>query len=225
MILAAGRGERMRPLSDHTPKALLEAGSKPLIVWQIERLVAGGFDDIVINHAHLGALIEARLGDGRQYGARIRYSPEAVALETAGGIAQALSLLGARPFVAVSADVYTDFDYARLQPHIDAIARDPRHTVAHFVLTDNPPFHPDGDMGIRDGRACFDPPRLNYAGIQVLAPQLFAGIAPGTIKKLFPWMFDLVRAGQVSAEHYRGRWFNIGTPQQLAELDRLLGEA
>jgi len=220
MILAAGRGERMRPLSDHTPKPLLPVGGKPLIVWQIERLVRGGFAELVINHAHLGQLIEAALGDGRAWGAAIRYSPEAEALEAAGGIAQALPLLGEAPFAVVSGDIYTDFDYARLVPRVAEIAAGWR--VAHFVLTVNPPHHPQGDLGIADGLATLAPPRLNYAGIQVLTPRLLRAIEPGSKARLFPWMFEFVRAGQVSAEHHAGRWFNIGTPEQLAALDALL---
>ena len=222
IILAAGRGERMRPLSDHTPKPLLEAGGKPLIVWQIERLVAGGFADIVINHAHLGHRIEAALGDGGRFGARIRYSPEAEALETAGGIATALHLLDDGPFVAVSADIYTEFDYASLRPRVERIAAAPERVIAHFVLTDNPDFHPEGDMGLKDGIVTLDPPRLNYGNIAVLHPKLFDGMPRGAKIKLFPPMFDQIRLGKVSGEHYRGRWLNIGTPAQLAHLNAVL---
>ena len=222
MILAAGRGERMRPLSDHTPKPLLEAGGKALIVWQIERLVRGGFADIVVNHAHLGHMIERVLGDGSRYGARIEYSPEAEALETAGGIAYALHLLGDAPFAVVSADIYTEFDYASLQPRVERIAKKPQQVVAHFVLTDNLDFHPEGDMGLKDGIVTLDPPKLNYGNIAVLHPGLFDGMPRGEKIKLFPPMFERVRQGKVTGEHYRGRWLNIGTPAQLAELDKLL---
>jgi MurNAc alpha-1-phosphate uridylyltransferase len=224
MILAAGRGERMRPLSDHVPKPLLEVGGKPLIAWQIERLVKGGFSDIVINHAHLGALLEAALGDGGRYGARIRYSREAEPLETAGGIVNALDLLGDAPFAVVSADIYTEFDYATLRPRVAQIAETPDELVAHFVLTDNPPFHPEGDMGLAGGMITLDPPKLNYGNIAVLHPRIFEGIARGVKAKLFPPLFDYVRRGRVSGEHYRGRWLNLGTPTQLAELDNLLKE-
>lgn len=222
MILAAGRGERMRPLSDRLPKPLLEVAGKPLIVWQIERLVAGGFDDLVINHAHLGAMMEALLGDGKAFGAKIAYSPEIEALETAGGIAQALPLLGDAPFAVVSADIYSEFDYASLARQVNDIARDYQHHVAHFVLTDNPPFHPDGDMGLVDGRVSLDAPKLNYGNIAVLHPRLFHDTPRGVKKKLFPWMYEYVRAERVSAEHYRGPWYNIGTPEQLAQLDQYL---
>lgn len=224
MILAAGRGERMRPLSDHTPKPLLEVGGKPLIVWQIERLVHGGFADIVINHAHLGAMIEASLGDGSRFDARIRYSPEVEALETAGGIANALHLLGDEPFVVISGDIYTHFDYAALKPRVARLAQNSDETVAHFVLTDNPPFNPKGDMGLANGFITLDPPKLNYGNIGVFHPRLFQNIARGTKAKLFPPMFDYARAGKITGEHYRGTWFNVGTPAHLAELDRALRE-
>ena len=222
MILAAGRGERMRPLSDRFPKPLLEVGGKPLIVWQIERLVQGGLSDIVINHAHLGHMIEAALGDGSRFGARIRYSPEAQALETAGGIANALPLLGDKPFVVVSADIYTEFAYAGLKPRIEKLQAASDDAIAHLVLTDNPPFHPQGDMGLVDGVVTLDPPRINYGNIAVLHPRIFDGVARGTAMKLFPRLFDYVRQGKVTGEHYRGRWCNIGTPEQLLELDRVL---
>ncbi|MES2356667.1 MAG: nucleotidyltransferase family protein [Pseudomonadota bacterium] len=222
MIFAAGRGERMRPLSDHAPKPLLEVGGKPLIVWQIERLVRAGFADIVINHAHLGYMIEERLGSGGTLGARIRYSPEVEALETAGGIAKALHLLGNEPFIALSGDIYTDFDYATLRPRIAHIAAHPEQAIAHFVLTDNPRYNIEGDMGLRDGLVTLTPPKLNYGNIGVLHPRLFEGIQPGAKAKLFPPMFDYVQAGKVTGEHFQGSWFNIGTPEHLAELDSLL---
>jgi len=224
MILAAGRGERMRPLSDRAPKPLLEVGGKPLIVWQIERLVRGGFADIVINHAHLGSMIESALGDGAHFDARIRYSPEAEALETAGGIANALHLLGDEPFVVISGDIYTHFDYSMLKQRIERIARNPDEVIAHFVLTDNPPFNPAGDMGLTNGVVTLDPPKLNYGNIGVFHPRLFQEIPRGTKAKLFPPMFDYARAGKISGEHYRGPWFNIGTPEHLAHLDRALRE-
>jgi N-acetyl-alpha-D-muramate 1-phosphate uridylyltransferase len=222
LILAAGRGERLRPLTDRVPKPLLEAGGRSLIAWQVERLVAGGFDEIVVNHAHLGAQIEAALGDGERFGARIRYSPEAPALETAGGIAQALPMLGGEPFAVVSADIHTDFDYASLRARAEAIARDPAASAAHFVLVDNPPWHPQGDMGLAAGRITRSKPWLTYGNIALFHPSLFAGIAPGTWLKLFPWMYGCVDAGRVSGEHHRGAWDNVGTAEQLAELDRRL---
>jgi MurNAc alpha-1-phosphate uridylyltransferase len=226
MILAAGRGERMRPLTDSVPKPLLEVAGKPLIVWQIERLVRGGFVDIVINHAHLGYMIETVLENGAHFGARIQYSAETEALETAGGIANALHLLGDQPFAVVSADIYTHFDYATLKPRVEWIEKNPEEAIAHFVLTDNPPYNLAGDMGLREGVVTLDPPKLNYGNIGIFHPQLFERISRGSRAKLFPPMFDHVLAGKVIGEHYHGRWFNIGTPEHLAELDGLLkGEA
>ena len=222
LVLAAGRGERMRPLSDATPKPLLSAGGKPLIGWQLERLAAAGVRDVVINHAHLGAQLEAALGDGSAWGARISWSREGTALETAGGIARALPLLGPEPFLVVSADIWSDFDYSRLQPVAAAIAGDPRACAAHFVLVDNPPYHPGGDMGLADGRVCRAGPSLTYANIAVFHPGLFSDIVPGTHLRLFPWAYRFVEQGRVTGERFAGAWENVGTPQQLAELDRRL---
>jgi MurNAc alpha-1-phosphate uridylyltransferase len=222
IILAAGRGERMRPLTDARPKPLLAVGGRALIEWQVERLVAGGFTDLVVNHSHLGQQIEEALGAGERFGARIRYSHEPQALETAGGVAQALALLGDAPFAVVSGDIYTAFDYASLAPRIASIARDPAAHAAHFVLVDNPSFHPGGDMGLARGRITRAGPRLTYANIAVYHPALFAAIAPGTALRLFPWAYAFVDAGRVSGEHYRGVWDNLGTPEQLAALDRSL---
>jgi MurNAc alpha-1-phosphate uridylyltransferase len=222
MILAAGRGERMRPLTDATPKPLLLAGGKSLIQWQVERLVAAGISNIVINHAWLGAQIEAALGDGARFGAAIRYSAEGEALETVGGIVKAMPLLGRRPFIVTSGDVYTDFPYASLVERIDEIDRRYPERVGHLVMVDNPPFHPEGDMAVNQGLAAMEGRKLNYAGIGIYHPRLFDVFDVGVKAKLFPWAFDFVRQGKVSAEHYRGRWENIGTPAQLAALDRSL---
>jgi MurNAc alpha-1-phosphate uridylyltransferase len=222
LILAAGRGERMRPLTDATPKPLLAVGGRPLIEWQVARLVAGGFADIVVNHSHLGEKIEQALGDGARLGARIRYSHEPRALETAGGIAQALPLLGEAPFVVVSGDIHTDFDYAALAPRAAAIASDPARHAAHFVLVDNPPWHPAGDMGLAGDVVVREGPRLTYANIAVFHPQPFREIAAGTWLKLFPWAYRLVEEGRVTGEHFHGAWDNVGTPDQLAALDRRL---
>jgi MurNAc alpha-1-phosphate uridylyltransferase len=222
IILAAGRGERLRPLTDHVPKPLLPVGGRPLIEWQIERLARAGFCDLVINHAHLGAQIEAALGDGRRFGARIRYSPEAPALETAGGIVQALPLLADAPFLVVSGDIHTEFDFTSLVARIDALARAPEAQAAHLVLVDNPPWHAAGDMGLAGGRITRQGARLTYGNIAVFHPALFEGIAPNTWLKLFPWLYQFVDAGRVSGEHYRGPWDNVGTAEQLATLDRRL---
>jgi MurNAc alpha-1-phosphate uridylyltransferase len=222
LILAAGRGERMRPLTDATPKPLLAVGGKPLIAWHLERLAAAGIHRIVINHAHLGEKLEAAVGDGSRWGVRIAWSREGTALETAGGIVAALDLLGADPFLAVSGDIYTDFDFSRLAAVAEAIARDPVRRAAHFVLVDNPPYHRAGDMGLADGLVRRDGPLLTYANIAVLHPALFEGIAPGTHLKLFPWAYRFVDAGRVTGERYTGAWENLGTPAQLADLERRL---
>lgn len=213
----------MRPLTDTTPKPLLQAGGKSLLQWQVERLVAAGIQEIVINHAWLGARIEAALGDGSRFGAVIRYSAEGEALETVGGIVKAIPLLGERPFIVTSGDVYTDFPYATLVERIGDIGKRYPARVGHLVLVDNPPFHPAGDMAVNQGLAAMEGSKLNYAGIGVYHPRIFDAFTVGVKAKLFPWAFDFVRRGKVSAEHYRGRWENIGTPAQLAALDQSLG--
>jgi MurNAc alpha-1-phosphate uridylyltransferase len=224
LILAAGRGERMRPLSDTVPKPLLPAGGKPLICWQVERLVAGGITEIVVNHSHLGAQIEAALGDGSRFGAVIRHSHEDTALETAGAIARALPLLGGRPFVVVSGDIWTEFPYRSLLARAAAIEAGYPALAAHLVLVDNPPFHPGGDMALERGRICRQGARLTYGNISVFHPAPFAGLDPGARLALFPWTYALVDAGKVSGEHYRGPWANVGTPQDLDALDRRIAQ-
>ena len=218
MILAAGRGERMRPLTDRVPKALLEAGGRPLVAHLIERLARCGYTELVVNVSHFAGLIERALGDGSRYGARIVYSREAEPLETGGGIAYALPLLGDAPFLVVNSDIYCDFDFARLAAAAAALA--PGTGLAHLVLVDNPPYHPDGDMGLAGGRITRAGPRLTYGNLAIYHPSLFAEVAPGTALKLFPWAYRYVEEGRVSGEHYRGAWDNVGTPDQLAALDR-----
>jgi MurNAc alpha-1-phosphate uridylyltransferase len=215
IILAAGRGERMRPLSDVTPKPLLKAGDKPLIVWTLERLRDGGIVDFVINHAHLGAQIEEALGEGSRYGVRIRYSPETEALETAGGIANALELLGDAPFIAAAGDIYCDADYASL------CSRDLGDRLAHLLLVPNPPHNPNGDFALEgaDLRNTGSP-RHTFSGIGVYHPSLFDGITAGTRHKLAPLLRNAANVGRASAELHRGEWFDIGTPERLAELNR-----
>ncbi len=226
MILAAGLGERMRPLTDHTPKPLLQAGGQPLIVWQIQRLRAAGFGELVINHAHLGRKIEDFLNDGGQWGVRIAWSREPEPLETAGGIATARNLLGNAPFLVTNGDVYTDFDYGRLPPVLAAMAANPAH-LAHLVLVDNPPHHPLGDFSLeRDGQVVSSPPdalgRLTFSGIGCYRPELFAGTPPGRKAKLAPLLIAAMERGQVTGEHFTGRWEDVGTPQRLAALDEEL---
>jgi MurNAc alpha-1-phosphate uridylyltransferase len=223
LILAAGRGERMRPLTDATPKPLLRAGGKSLIEWQVERLAAGGFADLVINHSHLGLQIEEALGDGSRLGARIRYSHEARALETAGGVAYALHLLGDEPFVVVSGDIHTEFDYASLAAPMAAIAAAPQRTVAHFVMVDNPSWHAGGDdMAVHGGRIARGRGRLTYGNIGAFHPAMFRDVPRGAPLRMFPWAYGFVDAGRVSGEHFSGAWDNIGTPEQLSALDRRL---
>lgn len=214
MLLAAGRGERMRPLTDSTPKPLLVAGGQPLVVRLVERLAAAGFRELVVNHAHLGHLIEAALVDGSRFGVSIRYSPEGTALETAGGIAKALALLGDAPFAAVNADLHTGYPFASLRT---ALAPD---ADAHLVLVDNPPHHPAGDFALDGGRVSNTGARmLTFSGIGVYRPALFAGIVPGERAQLAPLLRAAADRGRVSGEHFRGRWVDVGTPERLAELD------
>ncbi|NMF98995.2 nucleotidyltransferase family protein [Aromatoleum toluolicum] len=221
MILAAGRGERMRPLTDACPKPLLQAGGKALIVWHIERLRDAGFSDIAINHAHLGAMIEAALGDGSAFGVRIRYSPEAEALETAGGIRQALPLLGDAPFVVVNGDVFCDADLAALRTRGAALAAN--GDLAHLLLVPNPEHHPGGDFHLAGGRLHRDgEPRLTFSGIGVYHPALFAGIAAGARAALGPLLRDAMDAGRVGGTTHDGYWLDVGTPARLAELDTRL---
>ncbi len=219
MILAAGRGERMRPLTDHTPKPLLPIGGKPIIVWHIEQLVKAGITELVVNHAHLGQQIEDTLGDGGRFGAHIHYSPEASALETAGGIANAMPLLGDLPFAVINGDVFCDYDFSRL-PAIAAALSDSGDD-AHLVMVDNPPQHQNGDFILKDGRLVQtgDTPKLTFSGIGVYRPELFSHIARGSVAPLGPLLRARIAAGKVSGEHHRGWWVDVGTPQRLAELD------
>jgi MurNAc alpha-1-phosphate uridylyltransferase len=227
MILAAGRGERMRPLTDHTPKPLLQVGGKPLIVWHIERLGAAGFTHIVINHAHLGQQIEAALGNGAGLGVSIDYSREGSALETAGGIATALPLIGSDVFAVVNGDIYCEYDFSRLAEPLARLAAGPDQ--AHLVLVDNPPHHPAGDFVLDAGRVRNPDPRLStldapltFSGIGVYHRALFAHTPAGVKAPLAPLLRLAIDAGRMSGEHYAGRWEDVGTPARLNALDEEL---
>ena len=221
-ILAAGRGERMRPLTDHTPKPLLCAGGKPLIVWHLERLQQSGFRDVIINHAHLGGQIEDALGDGSRFGLSIRYSPEPPgALETAGGIANALELLGDEPFLVVNGDVWCDWDFRR------ALTLAKRAQLqAHLVFVDNPPQHASGDFCLDGETVSYASsrigPTLTYAGTGVFSPSFFAGVARGAVMKMRPLLDAAIARGIVTGERHDGHWVDVGTPERLAELDTQL---
>ncbi|MFT4171576.1 MAG: nucleotidyltransferase family protein [Rhodocyclaceae bacterium] len=223
MILAAGRGERMRPLTDHRPKPLLEVGGKPLIVWHIEKLARAGFHDIVINHAHLGGMIETALGNGRVLGVAIRYSPEAEALETAGGIVQALPLLGDAPFLVVNGDVFCDLPLAPFAAR-GLTRMTTRAALAHLAMVPNPAHHVGGDFVLgEDGALSEDgAERLTFAGIGVYRPELFAGIERGSKAKLGPLLRTAMAEHRASGELFDGRWVDVGTPERLRRLDSAL---
>jgi MurNAc alpha-1-phosphate uridylyltransferase len=215
MILAAGRGERMRPLTDHTPKPLLRAGSKRLIEYLIEALVGAGFTDLVINHAHLGNQIEQLLGNGKRYGVQICYSPEREGgLETGGGIFQALSLLGKGPFLVVNGDIWTDYSFAR--------ARRVPKGLAHLILVDNPSYYPQGDFALLGEQVIAEGiGRLTFSGMGIYRPELFAHCRPGRFP-LAPLLREAADQNLVTGEHYRGQWWDIGTPMRLRHLEKRL---
>jgi N-acetyl-alpha-D-muramate 1-phosphate uridylyltransferase len=234
LLLAAGRGERMRPLTDATPKPLLPVGGKRLIEWHLERLAASGVREIVVNIAHLADQFPAALGDGSRYGVHIEYSREGdVPLETGGGMQHALPLLGAEPFLAINADTFTDFDLAKLSG--------PPRGFAELVLVDNPPQHPQGDFGIdADGKLLpyADSPgatrALTFAGIGVYRSkilegwQTIVGDTDGTRAtpprfSLAPLLRAAIARGEITHQHHRGFWTDVGTPQRLAQLDARLG--
>jgi N-acetyl-alpha-D-muramate 1-phosphate uridylyltransferase len=220
MILAAGRGERMRPLSDATPKPLLSVGGKPLIVWQIERLVAAGFANLVINVAHLSAAIERTCGDGRAFGATIRYSREGEPLEVGGGIATALDLLDRDVTLVVSGDIYTGYDYASLMPRLTAMKTTREAPHAHMVMVPNPDYHRAGDFALVDGRLSLAArPQLTFGNIALYRSTLFEALPRGERIRMLPLYRDWIGHGWVSGERYDGVWANIGTPAELSELD------
>lgn len=218
MILAAGKGERMRPLTLHTPKPLVPVAGQPLIEYHLQALAKAGVTEVVINHAWLGQQIEDHLGDGARFGLSIRYSPEGEPLETGGGIFKALPLLGDAPFLLVNGDIWTDYDFARL--------RAPLKGLAHLVLVDNPGHHGRGDFRL-DGQRVVDGDEaagtLTFSGISVLDPALFEGCEPGAFK-LAPLLRHAMAEGRVSGEHFQGHWVDVGTLERLAEVERLIGE-
>ncbi|HWA39016.1 MAG TPA: nucleotidyltransferase family protein [Burkholderiales bacterium] len=217
MLLAAGRGERLRPLTDSVPKALVPVLGKPLIAWHLERLARAGFRDVVVNVAYLGAKIEAALGDGRRFGLSLAYSRELEPLETAGGIATALPLLGAGPFLLVNADIYCEYDFARLR----TVALDAR--AGHLVLVPNPAHRPNGDFSLEAGLVRGAAPRrYTYAGLAVLSPRMVDGVKAGTKAPLAPLLYAAADRGELSGEAYEGLWQDVGTAARLAELESLL---
>lgn len=222
MVLAAGRGERMRPLTDDCPKPLLPLAGRPLIGHHLEALAAAGVRDVVINHAWLGARIEDALGDGAEYGLRITYSPEAPALETGGGIVAALPWLGPDPFLVINGDVWTDLSPTALPWET---FRDDATRLAHLVLVPNPVHNPEGDFSLNDGWVGTSTagPRWTFAGIGLYRPELFAG-QPREPFPLGPLLGEAAAAGRVSGQIHRGGWVDVGTPERLAELRTRLGE-
>ena len=212
-ILAAGRGERMRPLTDHTPKPLLPVRGRPLIEWHLQKLATAGVREVVVNLGWLGERLRAHLGDGSRFGVTIAYSEEGwPALETGGGLRQALPLLGDEPFLLVNGDVFTDLDFAPL------VARGLKpEELAHLVLVPNPAQHPQGDFALRDGQVSDAAPRLTYSGIALLRPGLFADRAPGAFP-LAPLLKQAMAQGRVSGVRHDGQWSDVGTPERLAAL-------
>ena len=215
MILAAGRGERMRPLTDNIPKPLLRIGGQTLIERQVHALVRAGITELVINHDHFGEQIAKALGDGTVYGAAITYSPETGrALETGGGIFNALSLLGSDPFLVVNSDIWTDYAFEQLPTQPDGLA--------HLVMVDNPEHHPEGDFSLSTGQLSRSgPAMLTFSGIGVYRPGLFSDCTTGAFP-LAPLLRQAMDSGQVSGEHYTGSWFDIGTPERLDAINRVV---
>ena len=216
MILAAGRGERLRPLTDRLPKALVPAGGKPLIAWHLERLARAGVKEAVINVSHLGEQIVEHVGDGARFGLRVAWSREAAALETAGGIANARALLGPAAFLLVNADVWCDCDFARLARH--PLGAD----LAHLVLVPNPAHHPAGDFSLARARVGNSGSRYTYAGIAVMSPALVDGVRPGEKARLAPLLRAAAERSLLSGELHQGAWVDTGTAERLAALEALL---
>ena len=227
MILAAGRGERLRPLTDVCPKPLLKVAGKPLIVWHLERLARAGYSKVVVNHAHLGQMLIDALGDGSGCGLRIIWSAEpAGALETAGGIAHALPLLGDQSFLVVNGDIYCDWDVTAAAGI--AAQMHSRGDLAHLIMVPNPSEHRAGDFCLAGGRLFADTPpleaeRLTFSGIGIYEPALFSALKAGERAGMAPLLVAAMAAGRVGGERYAGRWHDVGTAERLASLDAELG--
>lgn len=222
MILAAGRGERMRPLTDSLPKPLLEVGGKPLIVWHIERLAAAGISDIVINYAWLGHKFPEILGDGSQFDVHIEYSAEKLGLETAGGIAHALPLLGEQSFLVLNGDIWCDWNPHQVIQELNRLEQ--AQQQAWLLMVDNPEHNPFGDFHLSPtGKLQSNgDPKLTFAGIGVYHPSLFRGIEPGAIVKLAPLLRLAMEKEQVIASHFSGQWTDVGTPDRLQYVDQAI---
>lgn len=219
MILAAGLGTRMRPLTDNTPKPMLSVAGMPLIEHHVRNCVSAGITEIVINHAYLGEQIETYLGDGNRFGCEICYSREGEPLDTGGGIFRALSLLGEQPFIAMNADVWTDYSLKNL---LD-ISLANNSSLAHLVMTNNPPQHPGGDFYLCDGLVGDSGAgeKLTWTGIRIVDPAVFDGCTDGVFS-IVPLLKRAMREGKVSGEYFGGRWFDIGTPERLQQINDLL---
>jgi len=217
MILAAGKGERLRPLTLHKPKPLLEVGGKPLIEYHLHALANAGFKQVVINCAWLSEQLIQHLGDGSRFDVQIKWSKEAPALETAGGIKHALPLLGDAPFLLVNGDIWTDYDFARLR---HPLAED---CDAHLVLVDNPPHHPQGDFALSEGKISQNPqhPRLTYSGIALINPKLVADCPTGIAWPLAPLLHQGAAKGRLSGEQHKGCWLDVGSHERLDEANQL----
>jgi len=217
MVLAAGRGERLRPLTERLPKPMVEAGGRPLIDWHLQRLAAAGLRDAVINVSHLAEQIVAHVGDGARYGMRVAWSRETEPLETAGGIANARALLGEAPFLLVNSDIYCEVDFSPLK------SLPLSGNLAHIVLVPNPPHHPEGDFTLESGMVGNGAaPRYTYAGVAVMSPSIVAGVRAGEKAPLGPLLRKAAGDGKLSGELFRGLWTDVGTAERLAELRTLL---